>query len=137
MPCSDITELLTLQIGTDDRLLSYRLEKVTCGGAVGMPSLIKSWAVGKPIRTILEFSVDQFLSEVPTRTLTGELVHIKHLLALQKGLSALSGTAESGPHDACAIESIAYNPDGISLSALIRIDIVNEEIKACTGCGVH
>lgn len=137
MPCSNITELLHARIDLDDRLVSYRLEKESCGGSVGMPSLIKGWAAGRSLGELAAVSPEEFLAQMTTRTITGELVHLKHLFALQKMIAALSGASGAGVNDPCSLLSVEYSAEGIAVVALIRIDVMTAEIQACVGCGVH
>ncbi|MDZ4724309.1 MAG: hypothetical protein SGI97_10465 [candidate division Zixibacteria bacterium] len=124
-----------MNLGFDDKVKSYTLQKKTCGGSLGMPSLIKEWVSSRSADEILKTDYDSFLQSQTIRTVTGELIHLKHLVAIQKGLSAMLGYSKSGPDDVCFIDSIASSPDGIEMTALIKIDVMTEEIKGCGGCG--
>jgi hypothetical protein len=66
MPCNDVTEVLSLTLDPDDRLTHYSLIKLTCGGGVGNPSLLKKWIANKPASEILSTSTETILEEFPT-----------------------------------------------------------------------
>ncbi len=138
MPCNDVTEILRLALDSDDRLTTYSLTKLTCGGVLGKEALLKKWCGGLPARQILETGIDAFCAKFPTDDPAVEFVRLKHLLAVQKGLSALLGDQSARPDDAISIESIDYGPDGIQMIALIKVDAVTAEIQSCgrcVGCG--
>lgn len=140
MPCSDVTEILRIEIDSSDRLTDYSLTKLTCGGALGKEALLKKWCGGLSTEEILSTSIDSFCTRFPTEDPVVEFVRLKHLLALQKGLRALIGVESSRPDDAISVESIEYSENGVTLSALLKIDAVTDEIRACgrcAGCGTH
>jgi hypothetical protein len=138
MPCNDVTEILRLVLDADDRLSEYSLTKLTCGGVLGKEALLKKWCGGLPAREILATDIDAFCAKFPTDDAAVEFVRLKHLLALQKGLSALLGDQSARPDDAIAIESIEHGPLGTQMIALIKVDAVTKEIQSCgrcVGCG--
>ncbi|MBK7141326.1 MAG: hypothetical protein IPH75_04515 [bacterium] len=135
MPCSDVTEVLTLTLDPEDRLTHYSLIKLTCGGGVGNPSLLRKWIENRPAEEILSTTPDVVLSEFPTPSDTWEFLTIKHLLAVQSGLQALLGTAQSTPDSICAIETVEHGPKGVRMMALIKVDVLTQAITACGGCG--
>jgi hypothetical protein len=138
MPCADVTEILRLQVDLEDRLVGYSLTKRTCGGALGKEPLLLKWCGGLPARQVMDTTVDQFLDRYSSDDPVVEFVHLKHFIALRKGIAALIGEIAARPDDSIAIESIDYGPDGVDLVAHIKVDIVTKEIKACgrcAGCG--
>lgn len=135
MPCNDVTEVLSLTLDPDDRLTHYSLIKLTCGGGVGNPSLLKKWIANKPASEILATSAETILQEFPTPSDTWEFLSIKHLLAVQSGLQALLGDNPSTPESICAIETVEHGPNGIRMMALIKVDVLTKAITACGGCG--
>ncbi len=140
MPCSDVTEILRIDLDPGDHLIDYSLTKLTCGGALGKESLLKKWCGGLSTTEILSTSIDAFCTRYPTTDPVVEFVRLKHLLALQKGLRALTGEESSRPDDAIAVESIEYSQSGASLTALLKVDAVTDEIQACgrcAGCGTQ
>jgi hypothetical protein len=140
MPCSDVTEILRIELDSQERLIDYTLTKLTCGGALGKESLLKKWCGGLSTGEILATSIDSFCDRFPTDDAVVEFVRLKHLLALQKGLRALTGEESSRPEDAITIESIEYSAHGSTLTALLKVDAVTDEIRACgrcAGCGTR
>ncbi len=134
MPCSDVTELLSLTIDHEDRVVHYSLSKLTCGAAVGNPSLLKKWINRRPASDVLSSTLNDVLAVLPTRSQTREYLTLKHLCAVQQGLRALSGTDGSGPEDLCAVQSIETDQQGIKLLALVKVDLMTAEIEACGNC---
>lgn len=135
MPCSDVTEVLSLTLDPEDRLTHYSLIKLTCGGGVGNPSLLRKWIENRPASEILMTTPDEVLHAFPTPSDTWEFLTIKHLLAVQAGLRALSGETAASPDSICAVETIEHGPKGIRMMALIKVDILTQSITACGGCG--
>jgi hypothetical protein len=138
MPCSDVTEILRLELDPQDRLRGYSLTKLTCGGVLGKESLLLKWCGGLSAQEVLSTSVNDFCDAYPTDDDLVEFVRLKHLLALQKGLGALLGLHSARPDDAISLESVEYGPLGTEMVATIKVDAVTEEIKACgrcVGCG--
>ena len=138
MPCNDVTEILRLSLDSQDCLFDYSLTKLTCGGVLGKESLLKKWCGGLSARAVLNTSIDEFCTRFPTDDPVVEFVRLKHLLALQKGLSALMGIQAARPDDLIAVESIECDPSGTHLIALLKVDAVAAEIQACgrcAGCG--
>jgi hypothetical protein len=135
MPCSDVTEILSLTVDSEDRVVHYSLSKLTCGGAVGNPSVLRKWIEGKTANEILETQLHDVLALLPTASTTWELVTLKHLRAVQLGLEALTGQQNAGAENACAIESVEATPNRVRMIALIRVEAKTEQIQACGGCG--
>ena len=134
MPCSDVTEVVEIRLDAHDRIVSYRLRKRTCGGSLGMPSLIKGWVTGKSVTELIESDPSEFLAAHEPRTITGELVHLKHYVAVRKTCQAIIGQT-SDDDIAGLIDSIIYDADGMDVVAIISSEVMSEEIKACAGCG--
>ncbi|MBI5265858.1 MAG: hypothetical protein HY851_01370 [candidate division Zixibacteria bacterium] len=140
MPCSDVTEILKLQIDAEDRVVGYSLTKRTCGGALGKEALLLKWCGGLPASQVMGTTVDQFLDKYSSDDPAVEFVRLKHLLALKKGVAALTGEIAARPDDSIAVESIDYGPEGVEMVAHIKVDVMTDEIKACgrcAGCGTN
>ncbi len=135
MPCSDVTEVLSLTLDPDDRVTHYSLLKLTCGGGVGNPSLLRKWIENRTAQDVMGATPADILQAIPTTSDTWEFLTIKHLFAVQAGLKALGGDAPSTPDSVCAIETIEHGPKGIRMMALIKVDILTQAITACGGCG--
>ncbi len=135
MPCSDITELISVRLDREGRLHRYRLSKQTCGGSLGRPALILGWARGQSPQELLAADPAAFLASASAKSLVSEVVHLKHFFALRAAVAALEGLADSDPEAPCALESVEYGPDGVVLKGVIRIDAMTAEIAACEGCG--
>lgn len=134
MPCSDVTEVVEMRLDANDCIVSYRLQKRTCGGSLGMPSLIKSWLAGQSVTDVIKSDPAEFLASHETRTITGELVHLKHYVAVRKTCQAILGQA-ADDDIAGLIDSVIYDADGMDVVAIIPSEVMSEEIKGCAGCG--
>lgn len=135
MPCTDVTDILRLQLDQHDRIAGYSLTKLTCGGVMGKESLLMKWCGGLTAEQVRDTTIEQFQTRFPTEDVTVEFVRLKHLIAIQKGIAVLLGEQAARPDDSIVLESVEHGPDGTSLLALIRVDLVTEEIRACGGCG--
>lgn len=134
MPCTDVTEILSISLDTQDRVAFYSLTKRTCGGTVGNPSLLRPWIEKKSTDEILTATVDVVLSALPPLSDTWEFLAQKHLLAIQCGLATMLGKLPGLPADLCAVESISTGPGGLKMIAHLKVDLLTEAIPACGGC---
>lgn len=114
--------------------MHYSLSKVTCGGGVGNPSLLREWIDDKPAGEVLGASLEEVLIAIPAASQIWEFLTFKHLLAVQVGIRALLGETNSGLSDGCTIESVEYGPNGVRMIALIKVDLMTAGITACGGC---
>jgi hypothetical protein len=135
MPCSDVTEVLTLTLDPQDRVVHYSLIKRTCGGAVGNPSLLRKWIENRSASDVLAATPDEILAAIPTHSTTWEFLTLKHLFAVQSGLQAMLGESSSMPGDLCVVDTIESAPNGIRMIAELKVDVLTEKISACGGCG--
>ena len=134
MPCADITDVLQIRIGHDNRITKYWLRKRSCGGVAGERSLIFEWMESHSAEGISRMPVNEFLSAFPVTDEVQEYLLLKHFFAVQSGIRILLGEETGRPDDFCAVESIEYHPDGIDLLAHLRIEAVTEQIQACNRC---
>lgn len=135
MPCHDVTEQLSLTLDPQDRIVHYRLIKLTCGGSVGNPSLLRKWVAQRTAAEVLAASPETVLAALPTTSETWNYLTRKHLHALQQGLAALLGNTPARPTDPCVITSVESTERGIRMVADLQIDLNTEKIAACGGCG--
>lgn len=134
MPCQDVTELIRIVVDDSDRLKDYRFTKRTCGRGVGVDALLMEILGGRAVQDILEISPDQFLAEHPSSEPLEEFLGLKHLIAVQSALQVLCGEEAGGPEALCAAAEIAFEGGDTILEAVIRVDLVTEEIKSCGNC---
>lgn len=136
MPCSDVTEVLRLILDPKERVVNYALNKRTCGGGVGDPSLIAYWVNGRLCSEILETSPHDFLRMNPTQDTIQEFLRLKHFFAVQGGLKSFIGLESGGPHDSCALDKVAYKSDGTTeLTIEVKVKVITEKIQGCGSCG--
>ncbi len=135
MPCSDVTEILTITLDPEERITHYTLSKRTCGGGVGNSSLLRKWISNRSANEVLSATPELVLASLPTRSTTWEFLTVKHLLAVQCGLKALLGFSDSGPADTCRIVNVSCGAEGTRMEADIRVDVVTSRITACGFCG--
>jgi hypothetical protein len=135
MPCHDVTEQLSITLDSEDRVTHYRLTKLTCGGSVGNPSLLRKWVAHRTVTEILAARPEAVLEALPTTSETWNYLTRKHLYALQLGLAAFLGQTPSRPVDPCVVTSVETTERGIRMEADLRVDMKTDEIAACGGCG--
>ena len=135
MPCNDVTERIEVVVDARDRLVSYTLRKRACGRAVGDEALLESTLAGKTLEEIAAITPDNLIDETHPTTQADAFLVLKHLFAVQAACAVTSGAAPGGPRDICAAAEITHAEGDTRLTGLIRVDVVHNEIKACTPCG--
>lgn len=143
MPCSDVTERIQLNLDPLDRLVSYQLNKRTCGRGVGADSLLAERFQGSSVEELLALDPSALFAEFE-QTYPEEAVaflHLKHVVAVQTALAAFSGRESCTKEDTCTIAEVSYGPDGTYLDADIAVDVATKKIKSCCasgggGCGI-
>jgi NifU-like protein involved in Fe-S cluster formation len=135
MPCNDVTEVLSITLDPDDRIIHYSLIKETCGGAVGNSSLLRKWVENRSASDVLKAQPEDIMAAIPTRNTTWEFLTLKHLFALQTGLQAFLGEQSASLNDSCVVDTVETTPKGIQFIALIKVDVLTEKIESCGGCG--
>ena len=134
MPCSDVTELIRVELDDQDRLLRYRFVKRTCGQGVGADALILAALAGRSVDEILAIDPGDFLEEHPVEEEIEEFLTLKHLIAVQSAIEVLTGAANGGPKDLCAAAEISFEDGVTTLDARISVDLVTEKIASCGNC---
>lgn len=134
MPCDNITETLKILINHNDCILKYSLRKQTCQGEIGHNFLLGEWIKKYSVQEILKIPLDTFLQQYSTQSITQEYLVLKHFLAIQSGLAVLTGKTSGSKNDFCTIESVAYDAQGILLTAEISVPAITKAIEACGNC---
>jgi hypothetical protein len=134
MPCSDVTELLTIDLDTDDRIRSYSLTKKTCGGTMGRDSLILKMINGKQAEELIATPIEVFYRDIRFSSDLKEMVYSKHYLAVQAGLAEFLGLPGRASRGACDLESVEYGPEGSAITARVRVALATSEITSCGTC---
>jgi hypothetical protein len=135
MPCDDITENLRLTLDGENQLTSYSLSKKTCGGAVGLDSILLDYLGGQPVDKIIGNEQASLLPEQTTEDEIEMYFKLKHFFALQSVLKVYLGKASGGAGDSCAIVAIEHDGGNTIIDAEIRIDLLTDQIEACGRCG--
>ena len=134
MPCSDVTELLTIELDREERVKSYSLTKRTCGGAMGRDSLILKLIRNRSVSELLALPAHLFYGEIQFSSDLKEMVYLKHYFAVQAGLAAYVGKQAKASRGECTLESVIFGSDGIELTGLVNVDMSTNKISACGGC---
>lgn len=135
MPCSDVTEVLSVTLDEWERLKDYSFSKRTCGQGVGVESLLIDQLGGKSMQELLAYSADDFLREFPIGDEIEEFLSLKHLFAIQGALEVLTGIESGGKDDPFSASGVSYGENETVIEGLISVDLVTEKIKACGNCG--
>jgi hypothetical protein len=135
MPCGDITEKIELSLGFDNKIDSYRFSKKTCGGAIGMETLLHEYVKGRDIESIIDQNEFGFLQANFAADEIDEFLRVKHFLAIKSVLNVYLGNSPGGVDDSCTIASIEYIEDKIIIRAEINSDLIVDQISACDHCG--
>lgn len=135
MPCSDVTEVLSVTLNEQDCLKAYSFSKRTCGQGVGAQSLLIDQLGGKTLEELLAYTADDFLAEFPIVDEIEEFLSLKHLFAIQGALEVLTGLESGGKDDPFAASGISYSEDETVVEGRISVDLMTEKIKGCGNCG--
>ena len=139
MPCNDVTEVIRIDLDHEDSVTGYELTKRTCGRAVGALTLIGDWVKGRSATDLLSVDLDAFQAAHPAADDAEEFLYLKHLFAIQSGLSVYLGIDAGGVDEGCVAESIGCGEDGMEFVGQIKIDVLTDKIASCgkcKGCGV-
>ena len=135
MPCSDVTEVLSVTLDEKDCLMAYSFSKRTCGQGVGVESLLIDQLGGKSLEELLAYSAEEFLSEFPVGDEIEEFLSLKHLFAVQGALEVLTGKESGGKDAPFAASGVSYGEDETIIEGRISVDLMTEKIEACGNCG--
>ncbi len=135
MPCGDITERIELTLDSDDRIDSYTFFKKTCGGAVGIESLILDDVGGQSVDSIVANTEYGFLQFRNVQDEVEEFLRLKHFHAIQNVLRAYLGLTPAGVKEPCTIASVQYDDGKTIIDAEINVDLMVDQIKSCDHCG--
>jgi len=133
MPCTDVSERLTVTVDGEDRLRGYCFVKQTCGRAVGVEDLLSGYLEGRGVEDILGLTPEQCLRETGAPEGVEEFLALKHLVAVQAALAAMTGR-DGGDDGFCTPLECAYEDGLTTLTVSIRVDLVTERIRSCGGC---
>ncbi len=131
MPCNDITEQIRIVLDRNDRLISYRLFKKTCGSAVGAESLLLDMLAGLSIDDILQLHRSRSHWPQAAEGQIEEFLKLKHLFAIRAALVSFTGKNSAGIGDTCTIAGIDYDGDDTIIDAEINIGLIADQIEAC------
>lgn len=134
MPCSDVTEVIEVELDAEDRLTHYRFAKRTCGQGIGADSLLIERIAGRSLDELITVTAEEFLDEAGIADEVEEFLSLKHLFAVQSALEVLTGKEPGRKDDPFAAAEVTCGDDGTRIKGLISIDLVTEKIKACGGC---
>ncbi|MEE9553652.1 MAG: hypothetical protein V3W18_05090 [candidate division Zixibacteria bacterium] len=135
MPCNDITENIEIVLDDCDRLKSYCLTKKTCGGAVGIESLLLDKLRGRSVNYLLDTDDYDKQKEHRPENHPEEFLRLKHSIAIKSVLSVYVGNLSGGIDDTCTIASVDYDNGNTIIDAQIDVLLLSERIKACAHCG--
>jgi hypothetical protein len=131
VPCKDVTELIRVIIGPDDRLKDYQLRKITCGVSIGSTSRLLGRLHTYTISEILKLGCDSIRYQYAGQSEIEDFLNLKHLFALQMVLETFTGR---NGNSVCKIIEISYGDDGIIIAAEIEVNIITDKIKSCGPC---
>jgi hypothetical protein len=134
MPCSDVTELIQVTLGSDERLEDYYFSKRTCGQGVGSGNLLIEQFRGRTVEEILAYDAERYTTEFPVEDELEEFLGLKHFFAIQSVLEVLVGKEPGGKSDPCAAAEISYEDGRLVIDGQIAVDLVTEKIKSCGNC---
>jgi hypothetical protein len=133
MPCSDVTEVLRVELDAQDRLASYALIKKSCGRAVGERSLLAPKLVGLTANQLMDATVDLVEPEsIPDET--EQFLALKHFFAVQAGLRVLLGLDAGGAFEPTRVARVWCEGESVWLEAELVVDVIVEKIEACGRC---
>ena len=134
MPCSDVTEIVEVELDGEDRLQDYRFSKRSCGQGIGVASLLIEQLAGRSLDEILAIEPQDFLAELSIGEELEEFMSLKHLIAIQSALEVLTGKESGGKDDPFSAAEIVSDENVTRIRGLISVDLVTEKIRSCGGC---
>lgn len=135
MPCGDITETIKVTLDNDNRIDSYSLSKKTCGGAIGVESLLLDHVGGLSIDQIIRTDELSFAHTNMAEDEIEQYLKLKHFHAIRSVLNVFVGVSPGGTGDACTIAAIEYGDEYTVIDAEIKISLLADRIEPCDHCG--
>ncbi len=134
MPCSDVTEMIHVEIDGEDCLKDYYFSKRTCGQGVGAGNLLIDQLRGWSVDRLIELDADTYIDMFPVEDPLEEFLGLKHFFAIQSVLEVLTGKEPGGKNDPCAAAEVSYGDGALIIEGQIAVDLVTEKIKSCGNC---
>jgi hypothetical protein len=131
VPCSDITETITIKLDLHDRLTDYTFLKRTCGSNIGQKSLLLDQLQGKSVDEISALTQNALMNRIKPIDATEQFLIQKHLSVIQLCFDMLYGRKELDPRNVIKFYSINYGPDGMELEADIKLELDVKKIEPC------
>jgi len=111
--------------------MSYSLNKKTCGGAVGISSLLIDRVAGKTVNDLIGLNETEFYRGQSPIDSVEKFLNLKHILAVKTALRAYTGDMPDDGTEACTIINISNDGDQIIIDAEIDIPLLTERIESC------
>lgn len=138
MPCSDVTERLSLTLDHEDRVIGYELTKQTCGGSVAGRGLIRELVKHQTADEVAAIQPEAVLAHTESSDDVLEYLRLKHLFSIQAALAVFGGNASEEQSRLLTIEPVDHGPDDLTILATVHLEVLTDKIKACglcDGCG--
>lgn len=135
MPCSDISDRLSILLDPEDHLLDYQLKKRTCGAPVGNESLLLEWVHGQSVESLLATPYQNFVEDKEFDG-TAEFLAWKHYRLLLNGLAAYTGEIEPNDQMSCTVVATDWSAHGAEIVIDIQSSLDADNVTPCgTSCG--
>lgn len=132
MPCSDITEYLTLVLDTHECVSSFQLQKLTCGAPVGLLDVAKL-VHGQPVTAIYGRELIDVVPNAYDKAPSAAFLLAKQWLALQAALAVYLGEGTGAKGETFCVEEIDYGPEGVTIKGMVAVNGV--DVSQITACG--
>ena len=130
MPCSDLSELLTLHLDRLGCIVDYSLTKASCGAPLGRALLLPVLS-GRALESLLALPAPPTL---PDDSLGAFLAH-KEWSALCAAAAAYLGLEPCGPRTPFALISVEAGDDGTAIQGMLVVAHIDPaQVAPCQSC---
>lgn len=119
MPCEDTTAEIEVIIDKEERLVSYKYEKMTCGKNIGIGELYTAFASGKAIDYLSELSFEEVLKKCDPANKDEEFLLYMEWMALREALRAYAGKDSDADPERYKIAEIIAEEDVVIIKMII------------------
>jgi hypothetical protein len=134
MPREKSTETIHIILDSAERLVEYRLDKISGGRTARSTPLMLDHFQNRPIGDILRLNPDRYCALYPSTDNIPQHTFLRHFIALRSVLDAYTGRLRGGPGDVCSIISIDYENDAVCIDAILYSNNLNDQTDFCVRC---
>lgn len=131
MPCEDTAAEISIVIDTNEKLLSYEYEKMTCHKDIGTEQVYRNFCIGKIIDHLSEISFEEVKRDCPVNNSEEEFLLYLEWKAIREALREYLGKEKDSDSKRYKIAEIIAEKDCTILKMIILPPDNMPEVVPC------